>query len=221
MELEHLKTVWETTTEHDVEGYFVSKQEVQRLIGKRSNTTVSQIKRKIRNKIFMSGGIGLLLLAFALYVFIADERVFDFFVSFSDPGSNLEMGTFYLVFGLVVCFISVFNAFSYRKIQKIETRKSNLKSSIKCILAILQNAIRVKIYSDTLVVPGTILVLVMIDLIRGIGIFPNATILLFFVLGAIVFATFSYFMAKYSQNKRYGSQIRTLEGCLEELEEER
>ena len=51
MELEQLKTVWEKTTEHNVEGYFVSKEEVQRLIGKRSNTTISQIKRKIRNKI--------------------------------------------------------------------------------------------------------------------------------------------------------------------------
>lgn len=221
MELELLKTVWEKTTEREVEGYFVSKEEVKQLIGKRSNTTISQIKRKIRNKIFMSGGIGLLLLAFASYVFIAEERVFDFFVSFSDPASNLEIGTFYLVFGLVICFISLFNAFSYRKILKIEKRKSDLKSSVKNILAILQNAMRVKIYSDTLIVPCTVLVLVIIDLIRGIGIFPNATILLLFVLGGIVFATFSYFMAKYSQNKRYGSQISVLEECLEELEEER
>jgi len=220
MELEQLKTVWEKTTEHNVEGYFVSKEEVQRLIGKRSNTTISQIKRKIRNKIFMSGGIGLLLLTFASYVFTADERVFDFFVSFSDPGSNLEMGTFYLVFGLVVCFISLFNGLSYRKILTIENLNSDLKSSIKSILAILQNAIRVKIYSDTFVVPGTVLVLVMIDIIRGIGIFPNATILLLFVLGAAVFATFSYFMTKYSQNKRYGSQIHALEVCLEDLKEE-
>jgi hypothetical protein len=60
-----------------------------------------------------------------------------------------------------------------------------------------------------------------IDLIRGIGIFPNATVLLLFVLGALVFATFSYFMAKYGQNKRYGRQIRALEECLDELEEER
>jgi hypothetical protein len=221
MELEQLKTVWEKTTERQVEGYFVSKQEVRRLIGKRSNTTISEVKRKIRNKIFMSAGIGLLLLAFASYVFIAEERVFDFFVSFADADSNFEMGTFYLVFGLVICFISLFNAFSYRKILKIEKRKSDLKSSIKNILAIVQNAIRVKIYSDTLVIPGTILVLVIIDVIRGIGIFPNATILLLFVLGAVVFAALSFFITKYGQNKRYGSQIRALEACLEELEEER
>jgi len=221
MELEQLKTVWKKSTERDVEGYFVSKEEVQRLIGKRSNTTISQIKRMIRNKVFMAGGIGLLLLAFASYVFITEERVFDFFISISDSVSYWKMGTFYLVFGLVICFISVFNAFIYRRILNIEKRKSDLKSSIINILAILQNAIRVKIYSDTLIVPGTVLVLFMIDLIRGIGIFPNATILLLFVSGAVVFAVFSYFMAKYSQTKRYGSQIRALQECLEELEEER
>lgn len=221
MELEQLKTVWQKTTEHEVEGYFVSMEEVQRLIRKRSNTTISQIKRKIRNKVLMAGGIGLLLLEFASYVFIAEEPVFDFFISYSDSASNWEMGTFYLVFGLVICFISVFNAFSYRKILNIENRKSDLKSSIKSILAIVQNAIKAKVYSDSLVVPGTVLILVMIDLIRDIGIFPNATILLLFVFGAMVFASFSYLMAKYSQNKRYGSQIRALEECLEELEEER
>lgn len=219
MELEQLKTVWEKTTEREVEGYFVSKEEVQRLIGKRSNTTISQIKRKIRNKIFMSGGIGLLLLAFASYVFIAEEPLFDFFVSFSDPDSNLEMGTFYLVFGLVICFISVFNAFSYRKILKIEKHKNNLKTSIESILVIVRNAMKVKIYSDTLVIPGTVLALVVIHLIRGIGLFPNITILFLAVLGAVAFTVFSYSVTKYGQNKRYGKQIELLEECLVELQE--
>lgn len=221
MELEQLKTVWEKTTKHEVEGYFVSKEEIQRLIGKRSNTTIFQIKRKIRNKVFMAGSIGLLLLAFASYVFIADERVFDFFISYSDSTSNYEMGTFYLVFGLVICFISVFNAFSYRKILIIEKRKDDLKLSIKSILEIVKKAMKVKVYSDSLVIPGTVIFLVMIDVISGMGIFPNVTILLLFVLGAVVFTTFSYFIARYSQEKRYGRQIRALEECLEELEEER
>jgi hypothetical protein len=220
MELEQLKTVWEKTTEREVEGFFVSKEVVQQLIRKRSNTTISQIKRKIITKILMAGGIGLLLLAFASYVFIAEEHVFDFFISFSDQISNLEMGIFYMVFGLIVCFISLFNVISYRKIVKIEKRKSDLKSSVKSILTIVRNAIKVKIYSDSLIVPCTVLALVIIDIVRGIGIFPNATILLLFVLGAVVFSAFSYFMAKYNQNKRYSNQIRALEECLEELEEE-
>jgi len=44
---------------------------------------------------------------------------------------------------------------------------------------------------------------------------------LLFVLGAVVFAALSYFIASYGQNKRYGSQIRALKECLEELEDER
>lgn len=42
----------------------------------------------------MAGGIGLLLPAIASYVFIAEERVFEFFESYVDPASNLEMGLF-------------------------------------------------------------------------------------------------------------------------------
>lgn len=169
----------------------------------------------------MAGTIGLMLLAFALYVLNAGEAVLDIFESFYDPSRNLEIGMFYLVFGLVICFVSLFNAFSYRKILDIEEQKNNLKTSIKNILAIVQNAIKVKIYSDTLVVPCTVFVLAVIDVVRGIGLFPNIIILSMFILGAIAFAIFSYFITKYSQNKRYESQIRTLEGCLEELEEEK
>lgn len=221
MELEQLKSVWQKTTEREVEGYFVSKEEVQQLIQKRSNTTIVQIKRKIRNKVFMAGGVGLLLLAFALYVFNTEEPVFDFFKSFSDSEPNLEAGLFYLVFGLVIFFVSLFNAFSYRKILNIEDRKSDLKSSIKSILAIVRNAMKVKIYSDSLVIPATVLSLVVIYAARGIWLFQNATLLLLFVLGTVVFTAFFYFISKYTQNKRYGSQIRALEECLEELKEER
>jgi hypothetical protein len=221
MELEQLKTVWKKTTKHEVEGYFVSKEELQRLIGKRSYTTISQIKRKIRNKVFMAGGIGLLLLAFASYALVTKEPVLDFFEFISDPKPNLEVGIFYLIFGLVICFISVFNAFSYRKILNIEKRESDLKSSINSILAIVKKAMEVKVYSDSLVVPGTVLALIIIDLVHGIGLFPNVTTLLLFVLGAIAFTAFSYFITRYSQNKRYGSQILALEECLQELEEER
>lgn len=207
-------------TDYNVEGYFVSKQEVQRLIGKRSNTTISLIKRKIRNKSFIAGSIGVLLLTFGTYVLIAKEPVFDLLKPLIPSQSNLAMGTFYLVFGLVVSFISVFNAFSYCKILKTEEHKSDLKTSIKNILTIVRSAIRVKIYSDTLVVPGTVLTLGIIDAIQGVGIYPNITTLIFFVLGAVAFAIFTYFLTKYGQNKRYAKQIRALEECLKELKEE-
>lgn len=221
MELEQLKTVWEKTTESEMEGYFVNKKEVQQLIAKRSNTTISQIKRKIRNKVLIAGSIGLLLLAFASYLFTAEDRVFDFIISFSNLGSNVEVGILYLALGLVICFISLFNAFSYRKILGIEKKQSDLKSSIQNILAILHNAIKLKIYTDSFVVPTSILVVIIIDVIQGIRIFPNTTVLLLFILGAITFAVLSYFISSYDQNKRYGSQILVLKKCLKELDEER
>lgn len=221
MELEQLKTVWEKTTESEMEGYFVNKKEVQQLIAKRSNTTISQIKRKIRNKVLIAGSIGLLLLAFTSYLFTAEDRVFDFIISFSNLGSNIEVGILYLALGLVICFISLFNAFSYRKILGIEKKQSDLKSSIQNILAILHNAIKLKIYTDCFVVPTSILVVIIIDVIQGIRIFPNTTVLLLFILGAIAFAVLSYFISSYDQNKRYGSQILVLKECLKELNEER
>ena len=220
MELEQLKNVWQKTSQREIEGYFVSFKDVQSLLRKRSNTTVSQIKRGIRNKILMSAGIGLILLSFATYVLLTNEPVISFVESFSSSEANLNIGIFYLVFGLVVCFISVFNGVSYRQIVQIENKKGPLKSSIKNILAIVRNAMQAKIYSDTLVIPSTVFILLIADLIRGTEIFSNNTLLLISVTGAIGFGVFSYFLTKRGQYQRYGEQIESLEKCLQELQVE-
>jgi len=219
MELEELKTVWQKSTQREIEGYFVSFDDVRALIKKRSNTTISQIKRGVRNKIFMSGTISLLLLAFAVYLLITEEPVFSFLESMTSAQANINVGIFYLIFGVIIGFISVFNIFSYRKINQIEEKKAPLKSSIKNVLAIVRNAMKAKIYSDLIVVPATVLALVIVDMVSGTEIFSDITVLLLTAFGAVGFGVFSYFLTRYGQHRRYGEQIEALEECLRELEE--
>lgn len=219
MELEQLKSIWQKTTKREVEGYFISREEVRELIQKRSNTAVAQIKRGVRNKVFMAGTIGLVMVLFSVLTFSSEEPVFSFVDFLSDSETNFEVGIFYLVFGFVVLFISLFNAYSYRQITNIEDSKSDLKTSVTSILGIIRRAIRAKVYSDSLVIPLTVLILAVVSLTRGQGVFPNATILFFSVLGAVGFGVFSYFLTRHGQKKRYGRQIEDLEECLQELQE--
>lgn len=219
MELEQLKSIWQKTTEREVEGFFISREEVRDLIKKRSNSAVAQIKRGVRNKVFMAGAIGLVMVIFSILIFSSEEAIFPYIDFLSDPETNIEVGIFYLVFGLVILFISFFNAYSYRQILNIEDRESDLKTSVQSILGIIRRAVKAKVYSDSLVIPFTVLILAVVSLTRGQGIFPSTTILLLSVLGAVGFGIFSYFLTRHGQNKRYGRQIKDLEECLKELQE--
>lgn len=214
MDLELLKEVWQKTTEKNVEGYFISTEKMKEVIKKRSNTAVSQIKKGIFNKVFKAGGIGLFMLFFSIIIFEMEDPIF----SFLESVSNKETGIFYIVFGLVICFISAFNAYSYRKIIHIENYETNLKTSITSVLKVIQKAISVKIISDAVVIPLTVLVFITVHFIQGSINFDLLKISLV-LLGSTLFGVFSYFLTKKSQNKRYGSQIGVLKQSLKELED--
>jgi len=219
MDLDELKSIWERTTQKGVEGYFVSHEELQRLIRQRSNSAVSKIKRGIRNKVLMAGGVGLLLIAFSVMAFNSEEPLFNFLESFSNSESNFDVAVFYLVFGIVISFISLFNFISYRKIQDIEKYDLDLRNSIQRVLQIIQRAIRVKIYSDMSVVPLTALIILFIHIIGEPQIDLTVQTVSLIILGAAGFAVLSYYLTKWGQKRRYGDQIEILKKCLVELDE--
>jgi len=219
MDLDELKSIWERTTQKGVEGYFVSHEELQRLIRQRSNSAVSKIKRGIRNKVLMAGGVGLLLIAFSAIAFNAKEPLFNFLESFSNSESNFDVAVFYLVFGIVISFISLFNFISYRKIQDIEKYDLDLRNSIQRVLQIIQRAIRVKIYSDMSVVPLTALIIVFIHIAGDSPMNLTVQTVSLIILGAAGFAVLSYYLTKWGQKRRYGDQIEILKTCLMELDE--
>ncbi len=216
MELELLKKVWQKTTNEQKEGYFISKQEIQKLIKKRSTVAVSEIKRGVRNKVFMAGGIGFLMILFSIFLFNEKEPVYTSL----DKFHNTELAILYFIFGLILFFISLFNAVSYRKIAAIEKQNENLKSSIRSILHIIEGAVRVKVYSNAFVLPLTILAIVVVSFIRGSGLFSEPLSLIAAIAGSITFGFFSYILTKKQQEKRYGAQMNVLEESLNELDSE-
>lgn len=212
MELEQLKSVWEKTSNELGQGYFISEESIRELIQKKSNTAISKVKRQMRKKVFYAGSISVFMLGFSILAFNKDELFFD-------KVSNLETGIFYLIFGLVIAFISVFNAFSYKKINQIEQYESDLKSSIKSVIKVLNSAMNAKIFSDTFVLPFTILVLAIVAYVKGIGAFTSPKLILFSLFVSIIIGLFSYFFSKRGQCSRYERQLNTLEDSLKELEE--
>ncbi len=213
MELEHLKSVWERTSGDLGDGYFISEDNMRVLIKKKSNTAISKVKRQMKNKIRYAGSISILMFMFSVIAFNREELLFD-------KISNIETGIFYLIFGLVVAFISLFNAYSYRKVNQIEEYESDLKTSINSIIKVLNRAMNAKIFSDTFVMPFTIIVLVIVAYIRGIGAFTSPKLILYSLLISIVLGVLSYFFSKRGQCSRYEQQLNTLNESLKELETE-
>lgn len=212
MDLDLLKEAWQKTTSKEVEGYFISSDKMKEVIKKRSNTAVSQIKKGIFNKVFIAGSVGFSMLIFSVVAFQVNDPIFSFLESISNNG----VGVFYLIFGLIICFISAFNAYSYQKIIQIEKYETDLRTSIHSVLNVIKKAIFVKMVSDAIVIPLTIFFFLIANLIQGtITIAPLKMI--FVLLGAIIFGVFSFFLTKRGQNKRYGNQIKILEESLENL----
>ena len=215
MELSELKSIWQKTSTAQGEGYFVSAEQIQHLIKKKSNTAVAEIKRGMYKKIFMAGSIGVFMILFSILTFNSNEPVLSFIESYT----NSEVGVFYLTFGIVICFISIFNAIGYRRIKRSEVFEPDLRSFIEHVLSIIKSATRVKIYSDTLVLPLTLIAYVIMDIVFDREVFQTTNSILIPIALALGCAVFLYLKSKYEQKKRYGTQIRILEECLQELEE--
>lgn len=212
MDLDQLKTVWQKTSVEQGRGYFIGEEQLRQLIQKSSNSTISEVKSQIKQKAVFAGAVSILLLLFSVVAFQSSKPMFS-------KISNVETGIFYVIFGLVIAFISLFNAYSYQRIQRIELFEPDTKTSIFRVIQILKSAINVKIFSDTFVLPVTILVLTFTSYIRGIGAFTSLKTILFACILSIGFGVFSYFYTKRGQHKRYGFQLKALENSLKELDE--
>ena len=195
------------------EGYFISEENMRELIRKKSNTAISKVKRQMKQKVRYAGTISILMLTFSIWAFNREELLFD-------EVSNIEAGIFYLIFGSVIAFISLFNLYSFRKVAKIEQYESDLKTSISSVINVLKSAMNAKIFSDTFVMPFTVLVLSIVAYIRGIGAFTNPKLILFSLAVSVGLGILSYFLSKRGQCSRYERQLEALEESLQELEDQ-
>ena len=211
MDLDQLKNVWQKTSGEMGEGYFISEENMRDLIQKKSNSSISKVKRQMKQKVRYAGTISILMLMFAFMAFNKKEALFD-------KVSNVEAGIFYLIFGLVIAFISIFNAYSHRKVEQIEEYESDLKTSVSSVIKVLKRAMNAKIFSDTFVMPFTVLVLSTVAYIRGIGAFTNPKLILYSLLVSVTLGALSYFLSKRGQCSRYEKQMNALEESLKELE---
>lgn len=212
MDLEHLKSVWQKTSNELGKGYFISEESMRELIQKKSNTAIAKVKRQMKQKVFYAGSISVFMLGFSILAFNREELFFN-------KISNIETGIFYLIFGLVVAFISIFNAYSYRKVTQIEHYETDLTTSIKSVIKILKRAMNAKIFSDTFVMPFTIIVLTLVANVRGIGAFTSPKLIIISLLVSAGLGLLSYFLSKRGQCSRYEGQLNALEDSLRELEE--
>ena len=213
MDLDQLKSVWKKTSGELGEGYFISEEGMRELLKKKSNTAISKVKRQMKQKVRYAGTISILMFMFSIWAFNREEPLFD-------KVSNIEAGIFYLIFGFVIAFISLFNLYSYRKVLKIEHYESDLKTSVSSVIKVLKSAMNAKIFSDTFVLPFTVIVLTIAAYIRGVGAFTNPKIIVYSLLISVCLGFLSYFLSKRGQCSRYERQMEALEESLREFEDQ-
>jgi hypothetical protein len=218
MELEQIKGIWEKASVEEKQGYFISQDKLRDLIHAKSNSAVSQIKRKVKMKMVMAGIISILMIIFGFFALQTDEISVLSIGNITDDLIRKEIGFIYIVFGIVVGAISILNGISFRRMNELEEKSVDLKSYMNSILAILKRAMNAKIYSNSIVIPVTILILIISQGLRNSTLWSTKTMAMAFGFGVFFFA-FSFFVTRWGQYKRYGAHIKEIEDCLDELEE--
>lgn len=215
MEINDLKSVWKKANDQEQPGYWVSEEDVRGMIRKKSQATISDVLRQLRQKIRMSGVIGGVTLILSLTTIFVSDASDNFFLN--ESLTNDQYGIMMMAMSLCILTICVHTTIRYRQVKNLEQSADSLKSSLQRTRQIFQKIIKAGIISDTIVTP-----MVMV-FIAGFEIYGNQAFLFdirlfYLILAAVILAVFFNRLAAYMMRRKFGHFIKALDNRLQELE---
>lgn len=214
MELEQLKTTWIKTSEDQVTNYQVDREEISWIISKKSNTTISNIKRNMLIKIFLTGFVGIFALSTGcihLFGFIEEPLYLEKILTV------IELGVILFTMGCILIGISITNIRFYRRIKEFESSSDSLSITLNNVNGIIESVMWLGISSDLFVTPLVTGFIAYIRLYNREAFILDSRV---FALAAIFFGfgVFSFFMNRWTMHKKFGKHLDKLKSYLKELE---
>ena len=214
MELEQLKDIWETTSEKETAKNRIDDRAVRAMISKKSKTTVSNIKRTMWFKLWMAGlsSIASIILSVYHLASTAENPLF-----LENLLTKSEVGFIFMVMGIVMVFISIYNFINYKRVDEFEKSNEPLKHTLIRIIEIIDTKIKLTIYSDLAFTPLIAGFIAYIALFKRQG-FVLDIRALYLVLIVLAVAAFSYFINERIMKRKFGNDMERLKDYLYELE---
>ncbi len=215
MEINDLKSVWKKANDQEKPGYWVSEEDVQKMIRNKSRLTIQRIKKAIRLKL-----VFLIFSCFtvtaSVFLFRLDKMEGESF--WLDEWVSIEqMGDMMVFTGVIVVAITWRSIQRYRKIISLERSSLPLSETLKQIRSIIQSVINTGIYGDVIGVPILVVWTMSVHYYGKTG-FVFDIRLLYILIPAMVLPVLVYFKNSRFMHSRYGHHMQALNESLNELE---
>lgn len=212
MELEELKVLWKKETEKEVSSHRVDVDEIRGVITRKSQSTIADLKRKLKIKVAITGITSLICLAVVL--FNLTDKLSE---SFGDIMDASQMGIIYSVLGVSLIIISVFNFFNHIRITDFERSSLSIKETIEHVTKIIKGAMNLGTYSDLIVSPFVFAFIAFVFFYRE-EVFQFDIRTLYVLLVYIAGLAFSYLTNRWGMKRRFGNDLDQLKKYQKELE---
>jgi hypothetical protein len=212
MELEELKILWKEEADKEISARKVNVDEVRGVITRKSQSTIADLKRKLKFKVTVTGFAGVMCLT--TVIFNLTESLSESLSSFIDTS---QMGIIYSVLGVSLIIISVFNFFNHIRITDFERSSLSIKETIEHVTKIIKGAMNLGTYSDLIVSPFVFAFIAFVFFYRE-EVFQFDIRTLYVLLVYIAGLTFSYFTNRWGMKRRFGNDLDKLKKYKRELE---
>lgn len=215
MEINDLKSVWKKANDQEKPGYWVSEEDVQKMIRNKSKLTIQRIKKAMRLKLaFLISSS--LITVLAAFLFRLDKMEGESF--WLDKWLSIEqMGDMMIFMSIIVLLITVRSIQRYRKVITLERSSLPLSETLKKVRSIIQGVITTGIYGDVIIVPILVIWIMSVHYYGKTG-FVFDIRLLYMLLPATILPVLIYFKNSRFMHGRYGHHIKALDESLTELE---
>ncbi len=215
MEINDLKTIWKKASDQQVQGYWVSKDDVKAMVKKKSKASIADVTRQLKQKVRMSSVISLV----ALVIGITNLLEFDSKDEFILDGvlSRYQYGSMMIFLAAVILAISIHARIRYRQIKSLENTSDPLRVTLTKTKEIFGKVIKAGTLSDAIVNPILILFAMAVKLYSDTGFALDSRLLLMLGVGGAFYFLF-YQLGKFMMNRKFGRFITALNDRLAELE---
>ena len=210
MEFDELKSIWDNVIHEDEEKGLLEREGIRSLISKKSDSAIAKISRTIKFKLFIAGIAGVLTLPLSILAIIYGFKFYDGY-------TPLQSGITLLLLSFIVLTMTWLNFRSYLKIQLFQGSSEDVLTTLKKVIALMENFMKVNIYSDAMFTPILTSVIVGHKLYQS-GSHSVEKLILFVIATAVLTFLLSNFINRRTMKLKFGSYMNTLRDCVHELE---
>lgn len=213
MEVNEIKTLWQQTSGDQMEHFWQNEDNIRTLINNKSQSEIAVIKRTMVNKCWISGIVSSMAVVMSLVHLMGLSQKPLVFESYLGIEAS---GFLFLLMGIVIAGISIFNGLASRRINWEQAAGEPLKYALIRITEIFRLKINLETATDTIFTPLVAGIVSYLVLFGHEGLAWDIRVLYVVFITALV-GIAAYFINRWLMQNRFNENLNRLENCLSDL----